>query len=298
MVRGEHVREVLTGYRSGHAELAREDEPRPQFDPRLPLESRYAAKAAELSVTDRTVKRWVRTYRQHGVAGLVDKHLGQPTKVDSRWVETAIEVMVEHTDQSRPSQTMVINRTNARVVARFGEGVVRQPSRSTAYRVLHDLEKRYPTFRLSTKRNLDIADRPTGVYGKLRPTGPGEYLMIDTTRLDVFALDPVTLRWVQAELTVGMDWRDLVTPNWFGVSSVGRGLLARCRDRVLATGPDARLLEDRLQVVLRRVGQKVQPVCDLGRRKSLRHTSCITNAPARLPCTRSGTPRYPNWPGW
>jgi hypothetical protein len=29
---------------------------------------------------------------------------------------------------------------------------------------------------------------------------------MDTTRLDVFALDPATLRWVQAELTVGMDW--------------------------------------------------------------------------------------------
>jgi hypothetical protein len=29
---------------------------------------------------------------------------------------------------------------------------------------------------------------------------------MDTTRPDVFALDPVTLRWVQAELTVGMDW--------------------------------------------------------------------------------------------
>lgn len=29
---------------------------------------------------------------------------------------------------------------------------------------------------------------------------------MDTTRLDVFALDPLTLRWVQAELTVGMDW--------------------------------------------------------------------------------------------
>ncbi len=29
---------------------------------------------------------------------------------------------------------------------------------------------------------------------------------MDTTRLDVFALDPVTLRWLQAELTVGMDW--------------------------------------------------------------------------------------------
>ena len=59
---------------------------------------------------------------------------------------------------------------------------------------------------MSTKRNRDIADRPNGVYGKLRPTRPGEYLLMDTTRLDVFALDPITLRWVQAELTVGMDW--------------------------------------------------------------------------------------------
>lgn len=91
---------MLTGYRSGHAELARSDEPRQQFDPRPPLELRYAAKAAELSVTDRTIKRWVRACRQHGVAGLADKHLEQPTKTDHRWIETALEVMVEHTDQS------------------------------------------------------------------------------------------------------------------------------------------------------------------------------------------------------
>ncbi|MBB6421898.1 hypothetical protein [Streptomyces sp. AK010] len=29
---------------------------------------------------------------------------------------------------------------------------------------------------------------------------------MDTTRLDVFAFDPLTLQWVQAELTVAMDW--------------------------------------------------------------------------------------------
>ncbi|WP_199752584.1 hypothetical protein [Actinoplanes sp. ATCC 53533] len=29
---------------------------------------------------------------------------------------------------------------------------------------------------------------------------------MDTTRLDVFAFDPLTLRWVQAELSVAMDW--------------------------------------------------------------------------------------------
>ena len=208
--RAAHVREVLTGYRSGHAELAGHGEPRGELDPRRPLMERYAAKAAELRVTVRTVGQWVSDYRAHGEAGLArtrDNGLAGPgAKVDPRWTEAAVEVMVEHTDQSRPSQTMVITRTNARVVARFGEGVVEVPSRATAFRVLAVLEDRYPTFHLSAKRNRDIAGRPDGVHGKLRPTRPGEYLLMDTTRLDVFALDPITLRWVQAELTIGMDW--------------------------------------------------------------------------------------------
>lgn len=208
--RAAHVREVLTGFRSGSAELALSGEPRPEYRPDVPLSRRYASKARELGAGQRTVERWVQQFQQHGEAGLAatnqKRSAGLGGKVDPRWTEIAIEVMVEHTDQSRPSQTMVIDRTNARVIARFGEGVVALPSRATAFRVLGELENRYPTFRLSTKRNRDIADRPNGVYGKLRPTRPGEYLLMDTTRLDVFALDPITLRWVQAELTVGMDW--------------------------------------------------------------------------------------------
>lgn len=207
--RAAHVREVLTGYRSGSAELPAKDEPRGQYDPGMSLTSRYTAKAAELGVSLRTIKQWVADFRRHGVAGLArkqsDRHKA-PGNVDDMWAETALEVMIEHTDQSRPSQSMVISRTNARVIARFGEGCVKIPSRATAYRILAELENRHPTFRHSTKRNRDIADRPSEAYGKLRPTRPGEYLLMDTTRLDVFALDPLTLRWVQAELTVGMDW--------------------------------------------------------------------------------------------
>jgi transposase InsO family protein len=206
--RAAHLREVLTGFRSGNAETAIIGEPRAQFNPRIPLMRRYEAKAEELGIGLRTLRRWVKGFQQSGEAGLVETApSASPTgRVDDRWVETASEVMVEHTDQSRPTQTMVINRTNARVVARFGDGVVKLPSRATAFRVLEELERRHPTFRLSTKRNRDIVDRPAEAYGKLRPSRPGEYLLMDTTRLDVFALDPITLRWVQAELTVGMDW--------------------------------------------------------------------------------------------
>lgn len=207
--RAAHLREVLTGFRSGSAELPARGEPKVRYDPGRSLSSRYSAKAVGLGVSVRTIKQWVANFRRHGVAGLARKQSGRQKplgNVDDRWTATALEVMVEHTDQSRPSQSMVISRTNARVVVRFGEGAVKIPPRATAYRILAELENRHPTFRLSTKRNRDIASRPHEAYGKLRPTRPGEYLLMDSTRLDVFAMDPLTLRWIQAELTVGMDW--------------------------------------------------------------------------------------------
>jgi transposase InsO family protein len=207
--RAAHVREVLTGYRAGSAELASGSEPRAEFHPNKPLTARYQAKADELGLSIRTIKQWVADFRSHGEAGLVNRRTFRARPLpglDERWMAVALEVMVEHTLESRPSRTMVINRTNARVHARFGPDAVRIPSRANAFRALTHLEKRHPTFRLSTKRNRDIAERPTGPYGKLRPTRPGEYVLMDTTRLDVFAMDPLTLRWIQVELTVAMDW--------------------------------------------------------------------------------------------
>jgi hypothetical protein len=213
--RAAHMRELLTGYRSGSAEMAAPGEPRSEYGPGTSLMARYAAKAAELGVGERTIERWVQRFREDREAGLVrgdGPHrpgvvgMSGLGRADSRWVETALEVMAEHTDESKPSLSIVIRRTAARLAARHGSGVVPLPSRATAYRWLEELEERQPTFRLSTKRNRDIAARPGTVYGKLRPTRPGEYLLLDTTRLDVFALDPLTLRWVQAELTAAMDW--------------------------------------------------------------------------------------------
>ncbi|GFG53457.1 hypothetical protein MAGR_48980 [Mycolicibacterium agri] len=126
--RAAHVREALTGHRSGTAELSAAGEPRVQYDVRHSLTARYEAKAAELGVSLRTITQWVADFRQHGEAGLARSAVGRQKPlglVDERWVETALEVMVEHTDQSRPSQAMVIKRTSARVVARYGPDVVK-----------------------------------------------------------------------------------------------------------------------------------------------------------------------------
>ncbi|MFC9654120.1 Mu transposase C-terminal domain-containing protein, partial [Streptomyces sp. NPDC056937] len=207
--RAGHVREVLTGYRSGAEELAQPGEPRPDYVPGRSLSKRYAAKATELGVTARSVERWASAFQQSGEVGLVPKKAraeGGLAHADPRWVEAAEEILGEYTEESRPSVKLVLERVQARLEECFGSGTVPLPKRTAGYRWMQELERRHPTFRLSTKRNRDIAARPAGVYGKLRPTRPGEYVLMDTTRLDVFAFDPVTLKWVQAELTVAMDW--------------------------------------------------------------------------------------------
>lgn len=205
-----HVQEILTGFRSGSAELAEPGEPQPSYAPGTTLMQRYHVKAKELGVTVRTLSDWVARFRSDGPAGLVPGTSARPKsplgRVDRRWSEMAVDVLAEFQTASRPSRSHIIERTHARVAVKYGPDVVPLPSRSAAFRALTELEKRYPTFRLSTKRNRDIASRPDQVYGKLRPTRPGQYLLMDSTRLDVFALDPVTLRWMQAELTVAMDW--------------------------------------------------------------------------------------------
>src|SRR6266545_419243 len=132
--RGEHVREVLTGYQRGSVELALPGEPRPEY---------------------------------------------------------------------APGTTVM-----ARLVAEYGEGVVPVPGKTVAYQLLRELFRGSNAFTGSAKGKRSIADRPQEVYGRLRATRPGEYVLLDTTKLDVFAMEPVTCRWVQAELTASMDLYD------------------------------------------------------------------------------------------
>jgi transposase InsO family protein len=205
-----HLQELLTGYRSGSEQSPLPGEPRPQFDPALvPLAQRYEAKATELGVTVRTLARWVSALRETGPAGLVDRRLHprrDPLRgVDPRWLDQCRLVLEEHTEASRPTKQLVLERVRARVEVTYGPGEVPLPGRTAAYAVLTELTRGSNAFTGSTKGKRSIANRPQGVYGRLRPTRPGEYLLLDTTPLDVFAMEPLTLRWVQCELTIAMD---------------------------------------------------------------------------------------------
>lgn len=207
-VKAAHIRELRTGYQSGSAEVALPDEPRASYRPERPMGQRVAAKARELGRGRRTLYAWMEKYDKNGEAGLISKRDVAPglgSRQDQRWWDTAREVKAEYVEKSKPTKSLVIAHTSARVEARFGSEV-QLPSYATADRIMNCLESTEPLFGGSTKLVRDIAGRPSGVYGKLLPTRPGEYLLMDTTRLDVYAMDPQTLKWVGLDLTVGMDW--------------------------------------------------------------------------------------------
>jgi transposase InsO family protein len=207
--RAAHVREVLTGYRSGSAEFAAVGEPRAEFQSSVSLMGRYAAKARELGVSVATIRDWISRYRAGGEAGLADRsdRRGRAplASVDPRWADACRAVLDEQVAESNVTKKLTLRRVAARLEREFGAGVVPAPRGGAAYRALEEIARGRGSFGTSAKARRSIANRPEMSYGRLRASRPGEYVLLDTTRLDVFAMEPVTLRWVQVELTIAMD---------------------------------------------------------------------------------------------
>lgn len=205
--RAAHIREVTTGYRSGAATDALPGEPREAYRPGLPKMDRYQAKAAELVVTLRTVQRWVTAFARDGDAGLIDGRNVRPCEplrgIDARWLDELSRVLDAHVGASRPTQALLLDRVDATVTEEHGADAV--PKRWKAKRALTEVARGTNALVGSTKAKRSIANRPAAPYGKLVATRPGEYLLLDTTALDVFAMDPITLRWVRVELTIALD---------------------------------------------------------------------------------------------
>ena len=206
-----HMREVLTGYQRGSEALALPGEPRPEYGPGAARTSRCQAKAAELGVSEATVRRMAHRFEDGGPEGLIDKRRLRRSDplagADPRWLDKARAVLSGCTDASRPTLALVLEQVAAQLEAEFGQGEVPVPGQTRGLQMLREITRGTSAFG-GTKAKRQIAGRPPAPYGKLRALRPGEYLILDTTRLDVFAMDPVSLRWVQAELTIAMDQFD------------------------------------------------------------------------------------------
>ncbi|MEW2274184.1 integrase [Streptomyces griseofuscus] len=208
-----HIREVICGYRRGDEAFALPGEPRAEYHPGLPKMKKYAAKAAELGVHTKTVARWASEYSRAGSAGLCAAVTattgGRPFRpwgsTDLRWIDAYHVVSQRYLRKSRPGRDQFIDEIELHLEKTFGVDAVPRPSRATAYRLLAKLSKGSNTFTGSTKGKRSIANAPQGVYGALSATRPGEYVLLDTNDLDVYAMEPFTFKWVKCCLTVAID---------------------------------------------------------------------------------------------
>ncbi|WP_071606420.1 helix-turn-helix domain-containing protein [Luteipulveratus halotolerans] len=173
-------------------------------DPDRTRADRLRSKAEELGVSTRTLQRRLARFEAQGVAGLIDARLLKEGRrsVDPRWDSACLEVLHRYSHSSTPTRRTVIRHANTTYLEAVPGG--RVPSDRVAYRRLAELDKGRYTFGPSKQRR-SVTERPTGVLGRLRADYPGQYLVMDSTRLDVFAMEPITLRWVNVELTVAMD---------------------------------------------------------------------------------------------
>lgn len=202
-----HANEVLTGFRSGDPNRAEPGEPRQPYAPGTGLMWRYAAKAAELKGSKTTTMRLVKAVKEGRLHDLVPKHVNRKSDpfagVTSAWITAAEEVLREEVGKSKRSKKVVLEEIAD--LLRAADDSAEVPSRAAATRALNEMVRGKATFDGSTKRKRSIDEQPEGPFGHLVATHPGQYALADTTRLDLFAVDPVSLEWLPLELTVIQD---------------------------------------------------------------------------------------------
>lgn len=170
--------------------------------------STRVAELAELrGISPRTIWRDRRCWTDHGMEALVRRWTPQRrvSSIDPRWEAKVHEVVRRNIRKSRVSRRLTLETVERELTAEFGAGLVRIPSTSAAYSYLKRAYAGTGAFSGSTKGQRSIAERPEIALRQLRPTRPGEFVIMDTHVLDVFALDAVTRQWLQCQVTVAQD---------------------------------------------------------------------------------------------
>jgi hypothetical protein len=204
-----HLNETWFGYRSGDPGRPAPGEPRERFDPdRTTLGDRLEAKAAELGCSVETLRRRRRLVQRRGLAGLVDgRHARSVT--GSGVDETLRDAIVAEARELESASDVRKMQFRARVASRLaratGEPLVLPSTRPTFNRIVDEVLAPTGLFRLPAKSRRSAQSAPDDMFGSLVAERPGEYVAIDTTSLDVFAIDPFTFQWVKLDLTAAID---------------------------------------------------------------------------------------------
>lgn len=225
----EVVQEVLTGYRDGHAELARQGEPRPPFGEGFGASEAARCRAMAIalqheSAGDRalqrriadgeitraapgesTIRNWVRAWKRDGLLGLLDarslRRIQTWERIDERYREIA-ELIFGTLDGDR--STVNIGEIDRRIrveLKRAGHQDVVTPQRLTTEYLAHLKRGVGATTRSQRSRSLQRVSG-TEHYPAIRP---GQIVAIDATRADNLVYDPLLGRPFSVEILTAID---------------------------------------------------------------------------------------------
>ena len=245
-----HLNEVWFGYRSGDPTLALPGEPRAGFDPaQSTLEERIEAKAAELGCSTTTLYRKRRHLERRGLGALVDGRAAQSatgSKIDPRLRDAILEEARALSEASDVRKMQFRSRVASRLARESGEPLVLPSTRQTFNRIVDEVLASTGLFRLPAKSRRSAQSAPSEGLGSLVAERPGEFVAIDTTRLDVFAIDPFTFQWVGLDLTAALDvcTRSILAFRLTPFSTQGVDLALLLSDLLSPTPMDGRWPED------------------------------------------------------
>lgn len=225
----EVVQEILTGYRDGHPELKRPDEPRPPFGEGFGVsESRRAsAMAAVLAaegqsnrrvqrrlrdneingvgIDPSTIRNWLRAWHQQGLRGLIDGRTIRKVKtwdaIDQRYRRTAEDVF-RTLDGDR--STVSLGEIDRQIRVRLKDnGVVnvRTPQRKTQ-EFLSTLKREKGA---TTRSQRSKALQGVSGFQHYPAIRPGQVVAIDATRADNLVFDALSGHACSVEILTAID---------------------------------------------------------------------------------------------
>lgn len=203
--KADHIREAITGFKSGSRSEKLPGEPRDEFNPMVVPQKgrRQAAKAAELAMPVRTFRQWCDDYRVGGEIALTHQSRLQPRvrfpRVDPRLLAEVSSIVGQAGTQTRP----VIRHMIDAVLANVPDA--KRPSMSTMYRIVDDCQRGTGMRSAIAKTRASMNARPKDRHALRRISYPGEIVQLDTTVLDVFCVNPEDGTAFRPELTVAID---------------------------------------------------------------------------------------------
>jgi putative transposase len=202
-----HLLEATTGYRSGSDADALPGEPKVGYDPlETSMAARIERKAKELNVSPRTIWNQKKSFETSGLRGLMDGRKAKlgTAKLDDRIQKAILQVVSDLEDESNATNNRIRRLVERELKSKYPDEDIAMPSEATFNRRLKELTKG-KGLQGAAKQRRSIGNRPDKPYSHFVATRPGEMVLIDSTPLDVYAMDPYSFQWISVELTIAID---------------------------------------------------------------------------------------------